>query len=140
MPVASSATRQSLGGPSKSNSRAYPEASSAFPVPQKLNFHVLGELVDRHNPKAQAGGLERRLVAYANWDHCNFAPHRGIAGEYFMLWRSQPDTRQLHGARVSFHLIPHLRAQPNTLLLRFDDLEDNLAVGARGDCFQNGAD
>src|SRR6266478_4244299 len=108
MPVASSATRQSLGGPSKSNSRAYPEACSAFPVPEKLNFHVLVQLVDRHNPKAQAGGLERRLVAYANWNHCNVAPHRGIAGEYFMLWRSQPDTRQLHGVGVSFHLIPHL--------------------------------
>jgi hypothetical protein len=39
----------------------------AFPVPEKLNFHVLVQLVDRHNPKAQAGGLERRLVAYANW-------------------------------------------------------------------------
>jgi hypothetical protein len=74
----------------------------AFSVPQKLNFHLLGELVDRHNPKAQAGGLERRLIAYANWDHCNFAPHPGIAGEYFVLTRSQPDTRQLHGAGLVF--------------------------------------
>jgi hypothetical protein len=67
-----------------------------------LNFHVLAELVDRHNPKAQAGGLERRLVAYANWYHSNFAPHRGMAGEYFMLRRSQFDTRQLHGVGLVF--------------------------------------
>src|SRR4029077_13261434 len=31
-----------------------------------------------------------------------------IAGEYFMLRRSQPDLRQL-GAGVNFHPIPHLR-------------------------------
>jgi len=39
----------------------------ALPVPKKLNLHALVELADRHNPRAQAGGLEGRLVAYANW-------------------------------------------------------------------------
>jgi hypothetical protein len=35
---------------------AVPRRFGAFPIPEKVNFHVLVELVDRHNPKAPVWG------------------------------------------------------------------------------------